>query len=199
MVDTKIKEIEEYAKSNNVPIMESDSIKYITEFIRKNKIEKVLELGTAIGYSAIKMALAGAHITTIERDKVRLDVAKRNVKSLDLDDKINIIYGDALEVSLDELYDLILIDASKAQNEKFFKRFENNLAKSGYIITDNLKFHGLVEKPLEEIESRNVKGLVRKIRNYIEFLKENENYTTTFLNIGDGLSISRRKDNEKEI
>ena len=199
MVDTKIKEIEEYAKSNNVPIMESDSIKYITEFIRKNNIEKVLELGTAIGYSAIKMALAGAHITTIERDKVRLDVAKRNVKSLGLDDKINIIYGDALEVLLNESYDLILIDASKAQNEKFFKKFENNLNSSGYIITDNLKFHGLVQKPLEEIESRNVKGLVRKIRNYIEFLKENDEFTTTFIDVGDGISISRRKENYEKV
>ena len=86
-----------------------------------------------------------------------------------------------------------IIDAAKGKNTLFFEKFKNNLNPDGYIVTDNLKFHGCVEKPLEEIESRNVRGLVRKIRNYIEFLKNNKEFETEFFDVGDGISVSRRK------
>ena len=156
--------------------------------------ESILEIGTAIGYSSIMMALSNPSltITTIERDEKRYLEALKNIKKLKLEDRITLIFNDALDVSLSEKYDLIFIDAAKAQSIKFFEKFEKNLNPSGTIITDNLKFHGLVDKDEEEIESRNLRALVRKIKEYISFLKGNINYKTDFYELGDGISVSKR-------
>ena len=89
-------------------------------------------------------------------------------------------------------FDLIFFDAAKSQNIRFFEKFEHNLNESGFIITDNISFHGLVEDD-SKIVSRNVRGLVRKIKNYIDFLKNNDRYVVSFLDIGDGLSIAEKK------
>jgi len=190
-----IKEIKEYAEKNNVPIMTDEGISFLTNYIYKNKVKEILEIGTAIGYSAIMMALTNPDIkiTSIERDEKRYLEAIKNVKKLNLEDRINLIYNDALEVKINDNFDLIFIDAAKAQNIKFFEKFEKNLKEDGTIITDNILFHGLVEKEESEIESRNVRQLVRKVKNYINYLKENKNYETEFKNIGDGLAISKRK------
>ena len=190
----KIEGIYKYAKEKNVPIMQDDGILFLTEFIKKNNIKKILEIGTAIGYSAIKMALVSEDITitTIERDKERYCDAITNIKDFNLSNRINVIFSDALDVNIDSKFDLIFIDAAKGKNIEFFEKFKNNLNDKGYIITDNLKFHGMVDKPLEEIESRNVRGLVRKIRNYVDFLKNNKEFKTEFLDIGDGISISKK-------
>ena len=115
-----------------------------------------------------------------------------------MDKRIEIVFNDALEVNLaGHGYDLIFIDAAKGQYIKFFEKFENYLNPGGVIITDNLKFHGLVEDKTK-IESRNVMGLVTKIEKDVEFLKENDKYTTKFYDIGDGLSVSFRKTDEDE-
>jgi len=190
-----IKEIKEYAEKNNVPIMTDEGISFLTNYIYKNKVKEILEIGTAIGYSAIMMALTNPDIkiTSIERDEKRYLEAIKNVKKLNLEDRINLIYNDALEVKINNNFDLIFIDAAKAQNIKFFEKFEKNLKEDGTIITDNILFHGLVEKEESEIESRNVRQLVRKVKKYINYLKENKNYETEFKNIGDGLAISKRK------
>ena len=112
---------------------------------------------------------------------------------MELEDRIDLIYNDALEVNLDGTYDLIFIDAAKAQNIKFFEKFENNLNDNGTIITDNMNFHGLVDKEISEIESRNLRQLVRKVKNYKDFLNYNERYETVFLDIGDGLAVSKKR------
>lgn len=189
-----INEIRAYAKEEKVPIMMDDGLKFLIEYIAKNKIQSVLEIGTAIGYSSIMMALSNPSltITTIERDEKRYLEALKNIKKLKLEDRITLIFNDALDVSLSEKYDLIFIDAAKAQSIKFFEKFEKNLNPSGTIITDNLKFHGLVDKDEEEIESRNLRALVRKIKEYISFLKGNINYKTDFYELGDGISVSKR-------
>ena len=189
-----INEIRAYAKEEKVPIMMDDGLKFLIEYIAKNKIQSVLEIGTAIGYSSIMMALSNPSltITTIERDEKRYLEALKNIKKLKLEDRITLIFNDALDVSLSEKYDLIFIDAAKAQSIKFFEKFEKNLNPSGTIITDNLKFHGLVDKDVEEIESRNLRALVRKIKEYISFLKGNINYKTDFYELGDGISVSKR-------
>lgn len=189
-----IKQIKDYADKNNVPIMMDDGIDYLTNYILENDVKKILEVGTAIGYSAIMMCGVNSDITvtTIERDEKRYLEAIKNIKKMELEDRINLIYNDALEVSLDGKYDLIFIDAAKAQSIKFFERFENNLNDNGTVITDNMNFHGLVDKEVSEIESRNLRQLVRKVKNYKEFLKANERYETIFLDIGDGLAVSRR-------
>lgn len=190
-----IREMKQYAEVNNVPIMIDEGIDFLTTFILKNHVKNVLEIGTAIGYSAIMMALVDPNlkITTIERDEVRYLEALKNVKAFGLENRITLIYNDAFNVKLDEKFDLIFIDAAKAQNIKFFEMFERNLEYRGVIITDNLKFHGLVEKKEEEIKSKNLRSLVRKIKDYIDYLKTNEKYNTEFFEVGDGISVSKRK------
>ena len=189
-----IQQLEEYAKINNIPIMEHDGIEFLLDYIKNNKVKKILEIGSAIGYSAIRMCLIDESITvtTIERDEKRYKEAVKNIKDFNLKDRINIIFDDAFNVDLDDEYDLIFIDAAKSQYIKFFEKFKVNLSKNGVIVSDNLNFHGLVhtDKP---IESRNVRGIVRKLNNYIDFLKNNEEFDTIFYEIGDGVSISKRK------
>ncbi len=200
MVDSfgTIKQMKEYADKYNVPIITDEGIEYIKDYIEKNAVRKILEIGTAIGYSAIMMALCDSDIevTTIERDEKRYLEAIKNVKKLNLERRINLIYNDAFQVNLTDKYDLIFIDAAKAQNTKFFEKFAANLSDKGVIITDNLSFHGLVAKSDDEIESRNLRALVRKIRDYIAFLQNNKDYETEFLDIGDGIAVSRKKSSE---
>jgi len=193
MVYIRIEQIEEYAKNNNVPIMQKDGINFLTQYIKDNNIKNILEIGSAIGYSAIKMALVDPSIkvTTIERDIDRYNKAVENIKAFNLENRINIILGDALETNINDKFDLIFIDAAKSQYIKFFEKYEINLKQNGVIITDNLSFHGLVEDD-SKITNRNTKQLVRKIRNYIEFLKNNKNFDTIFYSIGDGVAISKK-------
>ena len=189
-----ILEMERYAEANNVPIIELDSIKFIMKYIKMNNVKKVLEIGTAIGYSAILMANAtdDVEITTIEKDEKRYREAVKNVNNCGLDKRIEIVYNDALEVNLSgRKFDLIFIDAAKGQYIKFFEKYSKNLKKNGVIVSDNLDFHGLVEQE-ERIASKNLRQLVNKIRNYIDFLKNNTEFKTDFYNIGDGIGISYR-------
>ena len=194
-----ILEMEEYAKENNIPIMQKDGIAFLMKYIKNNAIKNVLEIGSAIGYSAILMASSGADVkvTTIERDEVNYLECIKNVKKCNFESKVNVVFQDALEVNLAEgtQYDLIFIDAAKGQYQKFFEKFQYFLAPNGVIITDNLKFHGYVGKS-EEIESKTLKQLVKKIENYIEFLKNNEEFETKFYDVGDGLSVSKKVSHE---
>ena len=185
----RIAKMKKYAIENKVPIMVDDSIEFITAYIEKKQIKNILEIGTAIGYSAIMMALSSPdiHVVTIEKDKERYLEALKNVKQFNLEERITLIYSDALETKIKGRYDMILIDAAKSKNMEFFKYYEKNLELNGSIITDNLKFHGYVDKDLKDIESRNIRALVKKIRNYITFLEENNEYKTKFFDIGDAL------------
>ena len=186
-------ELEEYAKENHVPIMMPDGIEYLTNYIKENNIKNILELGTAIGYSAIRMCSVSDDIkvTTIERNKEMYDKAIENIHRYNLDNRINVIFGDALDVEITGKYDLIFIDAAKSQYIKFFNKYSVLLSNNGVIVTDNLNFHGLREKK-DEIESKNLRSMMNKLDNYIEFLKKNTEYKTTFLDIGDGIGITRR-------
>lgn len=192
----EIKEIKKYALENKVPIMMDDGIDFLTTFIIKNQIKSVLEIGTAIGYSAIMMALSNPYvtITSIERDEVRYLEALKNIKKLNLEDRITLIFKDALDVKLPDKFDLVFIDAAKSQSIRFFEQFSRNLNKNGFIITDNMDFHGYVKKDEKEIKSRNLRQLVRKIKEYRVYLEENSDYHTDFYTIGDGISVSRKKD-----
>lgn len=193
---TMIKEIKKYAMDNDIPIMQDEGIDFLTTFIIKHQIDSVLEVGTAIGYSAIMMALANPKlkIVTIERDEERYLEALKNVKKFDLEDRITLLFQDALNVSIKDKFDLIFLDGAKGQNINFFEHFENNLNNDGFFVTDNIYFHGYVLKDESEIKSRNLRGLVRKIKSYIDYLKNNPNYTTTFYEKGDGISVSQKKE-----
>ena len=189
-----LREIEEYARLNRVPIMLKDGIDYLCDYIDKNNIKRILEVGSAIGYSAIRMALVNEDIiiTTIEKDIDRYNIAVSNIKKFNLEDRINIILGDALETDISGEFDLIFIDASKGNNINFFKKYSSNLSSCGIIITDNLFFHGLVNDE-SKIETKNQRGIVRKIKDFISFLDENEEFFTEYISVGDGISISKRK------
>ncbi len=186
-----ITSIEEYALINNIPIMEKEGIKFLTNFIKENNIKNILEIGSAIGYSAINMALIdpSIKITTIERDKSRYSEAVKNIKEFNLENQIEIYNIDAFEYEIKDKFDLLFIDAAKAQNKKFFLKFANDC---NFIITDNLKFHGFVNNS-NDIESKNLKALIRKIENYIQFLNDNNEYKTVFYEIGDGISVSVKR------
>ena len=185
--------LEDYAKENNIPIMMKDGIEFLCNYLKENNYKTVLEIGTAIGYSAIKMCLADdeVKVVSIERDKERYDLAIQNIKKFGMEDRINVILDDAFNVQIEDKFDLIFIDAAKSQYIKFFEKFKFNLNDNGTILSDNLDFHGLVNSN-EKIESRNVRGLVRKINEYIEFLKNNKEFNTKFISIGDGIGISKK-------
>ncbi len=194
-MEEELKKIEAYAKENHVPIMEEEGITFLTNYIKEHDIKTILEIGTAIGYSAIKMALVDPEIqvTTIERDETRYEEAIQNINTFKLHDRIELIYSDAFDVVLNKKYDMIFIDAAKAQYQKFFEKFKENLNEHGYIISDNLNFHGLTHT-LDRIESKNLRSLVRKINDYVSFLENNEEFETIFYQVGDGVGVSKRKD-----
>ena len=191
MVPVRIEDLENYALNNNIPIMQKDGIEFLTKYIKDNNIKNILEIGSAIGYSAIKMALVDKDIkvTTIERDTDRYNIAVDNINKFNLSDRISIINDDALNIELNGKYDLIFIDAAKSQYIKFFEKYEKNLKVNGVIVSDNLSFHGLVEDE-SKTNNRNTKQLVKKIRKYIDYLKNNNNYKTTFYELGDGVAVS---------
>jgi len=169
-----------------------DGILFLTNYIKEHEVKNILEIGTAIGYSASKMALVdkSIHVTTIERDKERYEEALKNIKKLNLENQIEVIFNDAFNVELNQKYDLIFIDAAKSQSIKFFEKFKVNLKDNGTIITDNINFHGLTKE--KEIKNRNTRQLVRKIKEYVEFLTNNQEFTTYFIDDGDGISISKK-------
>ena len=189
-----MKKLEEYAKINNIPIMQKDGILYLINYIKENNIKNILEIGSAIGYSSIMMASINSdiRITTIERDKDRYDLAVFNIKKYNLDKQINIIYGDAVDTDITGMYDLIFIDAAKGKNVFFFEKYKNNLVKRGTIITDNLSFHGLVEDS-DLVKTKNQRGIVNKIKDFISFLDNNEEFATEYIPVGDKIAISKRR------
>ena len=188
-----IKEIEKYAKEENVPIMNREGIAFLCELIKKHKVKSILEIGSAIGYSSIKMALLDKNIriTTIERDEVRYKEAVKNIDKCNLNYQITIVLGDALETNITGSFDMIFIDAAKSQNIKFFNKYKDLLNKNGIIVTDNMSFHGLVEEK-ERIRNKNLRQLVNKIKKYIVFLEENEEFNTVFYKEGDGVAVSEK-------
>ncbi len=188
-----IEQLEEYAKINNIPIMQKDGIEFLEKYIKDNNISNVLEIGTAIAYSAIRMCKASPNVkvTTIERNDIMYNEAIKNIKKFNLEDRINVIHGDALEVNINGSYDLIFIDAAKSQYIKFFDKYTKYLNEDGVVISDNLNFHGL-RKDYMNIQSKNLRSMMKKLNDYIEFLKDNKDFKTEFLEIGDGIGITKR-------
>lgn len=188
-------EMMEYAKENNVPIIQLEGLHFLRQVIMLKNCKNILEIGTAIGYSSIQMAKLGVNVDTIEINEVSYNIAIENIKKANLSDKINVYLEDALKIDINKLgkYDLIFIDAAKAQYINFFNKFKALLNSKGVILTDNLLFHGLVLEK-ESIESRNLRQLVKKIDNYNSWLMEQNDFDTTIYNIGDGIALSIKKD-----
>lgn len=191
-------EMEEYARENRVPIMELEGIEAMLQIVRIQQPTKILEIGTAIGYSALRMAevCPSAHIITLERDQERYEKAENYFARSGMANQITLLKGDALEQE-DEVrllgdYDMIFIDAAKGQYKKFFEMYSQYLNNSGVIITDNVLFKGLVYEKAE-IEKKRIRNLVQKIDQFNEWLMKNDRYHTVILPIGDGVAISRKK------
>lgn len=190
-------EMENYAKEHHIPIMELAGIEAMLQILRIQKPGKILELGTAIGYSALRMAEAvnTAKVVTIERDSERYQIAEQYFHRSGRNDQIILIKGDALEVEnqISDLgpYDAIFIDAAKGQYKKFFEIYSKFLDKNGIIITDNVLFKGLVAE--DEIESKRTRNLVKKINDFNDWLMNHPDFDTIILPVGDGVAISKKR------
>lgn len=188
----KIKEI---ALENHVPIIMDDTLEYIYELYKDKKISSILEIGTAVGYSAIcftEILNDNGFIDTIERDEQRVIEAKENIKKAEVEDKINIISGDAVETlpTINKKYDMVFIDAAKGKYPFFLKEALRMLNDNGTILADNILYKGYVMSDYNEHKQRTA---VRNLREYIKEVTENPNLETEILEIGDGLAVSKIK------
>lgn len=189
-------ELAKYALEHKVPIINEESLIVIKSYLNMIKPKHILEIGTAIGYSALQMASVNDEvlIDSLERNHEMFQLAHDFVKKYGKNNQIKLINEDALTIDLSKLkasYDVIFIDAGKAQYQKFFNRFESLLSVGGLIITDNILFHHLVGSTTQEL-SPNLRSLTAKIDKYNQWLKTLNNYQTFFLSTGDGLAISQK-------
>ncbi|WP_010196087.1 O-methyltransferase [Bacillus sp. m3-13] len=198
-----VSNMEKLAEVENVPIMDLVGMETLLQLLRLSAPKRILEIGAAIGYSAIRMAqaLPEATIVTIERDEHRYLQAKSHIEQAGLQDRIHLIFGDALEV-LDQVekeapFDFIFVDAAKGQYERFFTMYETLLNEMGIIITDNVLFRGMVAEDHEWIEPKRIRNLVKKIDRYNRWLMEHPDYITTILPVGDGIAISKKRGEER--
>lgn len=187
--------LRKYAEVNNVPIIKRDSLVLIQGLLNIINAKTLLEVGTAIGYSSLAFAKSknDLKIDTIERNGEMYSQATQNIEKMGLNDRINVIFDDALLVDVNVLqkYDVIFIDAAKAQYQKFFDKYAPLLNDGGIILTDNIIFHGCVDN--QENLSKNVRSMVRKIDNYNHYLNTLSDYVTYYIDSGDGLAITMRK------
>ncbi|WP_338470341.1 O-methyltransferase [Niallia sp. XMNu-256] len=188
--------MEKYALDHGVPIMESVGIEALLQILRIKEPRRILEIGAAIGYSALRMAdaLPTTQIITIERDEERALLAQQNIEESQMGERVFLLIGDALEientVSSYGPFDVIFIDAAKGQYKRFFEMYSRYLDDKGIVITDNVLFKGLVAE--EKIEHKRTAQLVKKIKQYNEWLMSHPDYDTVILPVGDGIAISKK-------
>ncbi|MEA5027228.1 MAG: O-methyltransferase [Erysipelotrichaceae bacterium] len=188
-------DIERYAIDNNVPIMHAEGILFLINMILKYQVRSILELGSGIGYSAICMAEVNSEIRvkTIEKDEERYHEAVRNISNKALSNQITCLNIDAYDFMTAEKYDLIFLDAAKAQYQGLFNRFVNNLHQNGFFIVDNLMFHGMVDDP-SLTRNRRTKDLVRKLKKFRDNILSNSLYDVAYYpEVGDGVALIRVK------
>lgn len=189
------KELKQKALDEHIPIIMDDTLKKIDEILTIKKPDKILEIGTAVGYSAIcfsKYLSKNGKIDTIERDENRVEQARNNIKNMKLENKIFIFEGDAVEIlpTLNDKYDVVFIDAAKGKYPFFLRQALRLLNEDGIILADNILYKGYV---LSDYNKHKQRTAVRNLREYIKEVTENSNLETEILEIGDGLAISRLK------
>ena len=190
-----LKIIKEKALNEHIPIIMDDTLEYIYELYNDKKISSILEIGTAVGYSAIcftKFLSDDGIIDTIERDKQRIEEAKLNIKKAEVEKQINIISGDAVEIlpTINKKYDMVFIDAAKGKYPIFLAHALRLLKNDGIILADNILYKGYVMSDYNKHKQRTA---VRNLREYIKETTEDPNLITEILEIGDGLAISKRR------
>ena len=191
----RLDKIKEKALNEHIPIIMDDTLDVIGKYLEKEKPKRILEIGTAVGYSAIcfsKFLDKDGVIDTIERDVERIKEAKINIKNMNLEKVINIYEGDAIEIlpTLDEKYDVVFIDAAKGKYPFFLKESLRMINKNGIIFADNILYKGYVMSDYNKHKQRTA---VRNLREYIKEISENPNLETEILEVGDGLAISKVK------
>lgn len=197
--DDYITSLEEYALEHNVPIVHPEVAQMLKVLVRMNKPKRILEVGTAIGYSASIMAsvMDTGEIITIEKNKDIIDLAKENIKQMGFEERITIIEGDAEDVlsNLEGKFDFIFLDASKGHYKEFFSKFIDKLNEGGIVVSDNILFKGMVAT--DELVIRRKKTIVKRMRDYLEYISNEPSLETSVIPIGDGLAISYKKETIK--
>ena len=192
--DSKLLELEKYAKENHVPIIEAEVANFLNVIVSLQKPKRILELGTAIGYSSIIMNLAyrDAKIITLEKNKKMVEIAKKNIMDFEFSDSVDVVQCDAYEYLLDcdEKFDMIFIDAAKGQYLKYFEESMKLLNDKGIIVCDNVLFKGMVCDE-EALTKRHRKiTIVKRLNEFLEYISNLEEYKTSIIPIDDGMSIS---------
>ena len=190
-----IDSIKQKALEEHIPIIMDDTLEVVDKILTEIKPKRILEIGTAVGYSAIcfsKYLQPGGKIDTIERDAERVAEARINIEKVGIADKINIYEGDAVEIlpTLNEKYDVVFIDAAKGKYPFFLKEALRMIKPNGIILADNILYKGYVMSDYNKHKQRTA---VRNLREYVKEVTENPNIETEILNVGDGLAISRIK------
>lgn len=193
-MEAQLERIKQEALSLQVPIMCDESIDYIITNLLKYQCKSILEVGTAVGFSAISIAcsISDVKITTIERDVSRFTEAKQNIEKTDLKNRIQPVLMDALDYQCTETFDALIIDAAKAQNKTFFDRFFPFVKPRGIVIVDNLDFHGHNEHIELLTDRRNLRQMVNKIKMFEEYVNNREDLVVERVFIGDGMMLIRR-------
>ena len=193
----ELEKIKQKALEEHIPIIMDDTLEVIENYLKENKPHKILEIGTAVGYSAIcftEILAEDGEIDTIERDSERVKEAKENIKKAEVENKINIYEGDAVEIlpTLENKYDVIFIDAAKGKYPFFLKEALRMLNTNGIIFADNILYKGYVMSDYNKHKQRTA---VRNLREYIKEVEENPELETKILEVGDGLAISKKIQN----
>ena len=189
----ELNKIKEKALEDHIPIIMDDTLEVIDKYLKENKPKKMLEIGTAVGYSAIcftEFLSEDGIIDTIERDPERVKEARENIKRAEVEGKINIYEGDAVEIlpTLEGKYDAVFIDAAKGKYPFFLKESLRMLAPNGIIFADNILYKGYV---LSDYNKHKQRTAVRNLREYIKETTEDERLDTKILEVGDGLAITK--------
>lgn len=185
--------IKKKALEDKVPIIMDDTLEVIAKILDEIKPKKILEIGTAVGYSAIcfsEYLQENGKIDTIERDTERVKEARENIKKAEVEDKINIYEGDAVEIlpTLNDEYDVVFIDAAKGKYPFFLNQALRMIRQGGVIIADNVLYKGYVMSDYNKHKQRTA---VRNLREYIAEITNNDKLETKILEVGDGLAISK--------
>lgn len=187
--------IKQKALEAHIPIIMDDTLEIIEKELKENPPKRILEIGAAVGYSAMcfsEFLADGGRIDTIERDEERIQEAKENFKKVGVENKINLYEGDAVEIlpNLNEKYDMVFIDAAKGKYPFFLQQALRMINENGIIFADNILYKGYVMSDYNKHKQRTA---VRNLREYIKEVSENPNLETEILEVGDGLAISKIK------
>jgi predicted O-methyltransferase YrrM len=192
MNSKELQKIKEEALEQHIPIIMDDTLEVVGKLLNKVKPQAILEIGTAVGYSAMCFSeyITNGSIDTIEREHERVEQARNNIKLVGVADKINIIEGDATEIlpTINKKYDVIFIDAAKGKYPFFLKEALRLINENGYIIADNVLYKGYVMSDYNKHKQRTA---VRNLREYIAEITNNPNLKTEILEVGDGLAITK--------